>query len=190
MRKYFLIILLFAGFVSQGQTPMRMLAKNATVSTPVLEALNFTNVSYGVIESPTGTWGSAAYGGYAVATKSLSGDGWIEAEVSSIANLYSVIGLSLNNTLNGRDWQYTMYIYGTYTGTNIGAYEWSGITAQVGDKMRLKRTGTTITGEYYRAGVWTVISAFTTTSSATLYLKIATSAGNMFVVNPKGSNIY
>ena len=195
MRKYFLIILLFTGFVSQGQTPMRMLAKKATVSTPVLEALNFTNVTSfgsGFVQSPTGQWGVASCnGGYGVATKSLTSDGWIEAEIPDIRNNFINIGLSTNNTLNEGNWDYTLYIASSlYVAGNIGLTDaGSGTTPIVGDKIRLKRTGTTITAEYYRSGSWTILYSFTTHSSATLYLKIQANSG-AHIVNPKGYNIH
>jgi len=164
-----------------------------SISTVTLEALNFTNVSSGFVESPTGTWGTP-WGGYAVATKSLAGDGWIEAEVTSTANNYAKIGLSLNNTLNASRWDYTLYIYNNqYNASNIAQTDlYGGTTPTVGDKWRLKRTGTTITAEYYRSSTWTVMHSFTTTSSATLYLKIQNGSNTSSdrVVNPKGYNVH
>ena len=195
MRKYFLIILLFTGFVSQGQTPMRMLAKKAT-SSAVLEALTFTNKSSGFVESPAGSWGQP-WGGDATATKSLPGDGWIQVDVTSTANKTSCIGLSLTNTLqplSGIIWDYTLYVFGGVYASNNADYSYGNNagTATVGDVLRIKRTGTTITTEYYRSGSWTTLYTFPTTTSATLYLKVENggNTGSDKVVNPKGYNVH
>lgn len=162
------------------------------IKSAVLEALTFTNKSSGFIESPTGTWGKP-WGGYAVATKSLIGDGWIQADIISTIGLETAIGLSTDNTLAPHEWSYTLYVYGgIYHATNPDFSDvYQGITAIIGDKIRLKRTGDVITAEYYRSGAWHVLYTFTTTSSATLYLKVENGGDDVprYVVNPKGYNV-
>ena len=140
----------------------------------------------------TGTWtnlGSGIYYISSVWASYLWEDGKQVTKATSMTDLYSSIGLSLNNTLvNAYMWDYSVFVSGggSRACTDISEV-YTGATAHIGNKIRLKRNGTTITAEYYTSGTWTVLYTFTVHSSATLYLKVF---GNPYVVNPKGYNIH
>lgn len=59
----------------------------------------------------------------------------------------------------------------------------TGISYAVGDRMGLRRNGSTgvVTAEYYRNGVWTVMKTFTNTYTAKLYIhsKIPTASAQI-----------
>ena len=99
MKNLIIILFLLASTIGNSQImlkPNRADHWAVAEVVPTLEALNFTNVSTGWHEEPAGYWsyyGTAA--GRGVATKHLTGDGWIEVEVASTVNNSFFMGLFL-----------------------------------------------------------------------------------------------
>jgi hypothetical protein len=203
MKKLLIILFIFLSATLQAQI-IRTSANYVSTIVYTPEALTFTTTGGNFTEVSAGLWWSGRWTGdlgYGVDSKALTGDGWIEFEYNSAVNYGSFIGLSSNNTANEAltdPWDYTIEI--SYPNSRVDAYStsWSDgsvlvATPTTGDKYRLKRTGSTITGELYRAGAWSVIKTFTATTSATLYLKGTSychTETNGKLLNPKGANIF
>ena len=101
MKKIFLIILLFTGFVSQGQTPMRMLAKHVSIFVPPTPIIsdNFETGSAVGWTSNGGTVNTYATFGITAPT----GGGTYGLQMTSTNNLkYSVTGSYTEVWMTGR----------------------------------------------------------------------------------------
>lgn len=160
-----------------------------TTTTIAPTPVPFPFVSGSYTESPAQRWGPGT--GFGLSGKFIAGNGYYRADYSSTANQDALIAFDLNNNLeNYTGFDYVLYVApsgGQYTTIEGGvAFTASGVVAVAGDMYRLNRVGTTITAEYYRAGVWTVIYTFPVTTAANLYLKGAIPDVSKFLLNPKG----
>lgn len=160
-----------------------------------LITVTFTTVSGTLVESPAGKWGGGP--GFGVSSKILaaSTDGYIQSDYSGVTYKDSVIGMdaSAANT------DYGSYDYAVGVDSASGRYAYvengsitvhGSLTAVSGDKMRIKRTGSTFTAEKTTDGTnWTNIRTFTATSTAQMYLKANVIAATNYILNPKGFGI-
>lgn len=151
-------------------------------------------------ESPAHRWGPiTGNNGEGRTNKSLaaSTDGWIQQEVNISANA-RLTGICLHSTNGNGSPFYGSADYNLYVDTDnhywtsvVSVFHDSGVTAVDGDLCRLNRVSGTITAEYYRGGVWTVMYTFSATTTAQLWA-MASSADigvPVFCLNPKGYNI-
>lgn len=167
------------------------------------EPLNFSQIGDGSqwVENPARTWGGDGSG---LADKSLAANtnGWIEAEYQSTQQSYTFLSLDLNPgpdlDLEEAAGDYMLYIHeSTFRYASIYRFyeEFvdSGVVAQPGDKYRLKRTDDTITSEYYRGGVWTIMHTFLVPTTEMLYIKGAaiyvSPIEYRYLLNPRGRNV-
>lgn len=125
-------------------------------------AITTTNLT----ESPTGTWSGSA-GASGVTTLGLAGDGYIEMEyTNATTNNKACLGLDTDSTNEAyTGWAYGCVPIGTlYYAIEGGSTPSTGVAPVIGDKIRISRTGSTITVK--RNG--TTIYTFGTGSSAAL----------------------
>ena len=151
---------------------------------------------YNWSESPAGTYcASGGDVGEAESSQSLpaSTDGYIVIDVPDSNSHQVVLGFALVDSLTPPDmffnFDYGIYVEGTFKTKDSGGFEDSGISAVDGDRIRLIRSGSTVTAQYYRSGSWTNIEVFGTTTSAELFIYVSSGAGNKCMVNPKGFGI-
>ena len=187
------------GFYSVIPKPFRGIVGYTTIqSGPTLEDLAFTSV-VNLTESPTYTWTRTAAGNSsASATKSLaaSTNGYLQYEINSGTSWNAGIGFSSNaGWVTGDPFSYLFYLdggtgtYKTYDATD--GYVDTTIAAVTGDLVKIERSGSTFTAQYYRGGSWTTARTYTPTSSAQMYiyLQIYDVGGTQRVINPKGYNV-
>lgn len=159
-------------------------------------------------QSPTGTWASPTSPGFDKAAQTMIGDGYFQSDLATTSNSVVLIGLDTSSTINSvvdgsshMQWKVAIYIASTagnnYTiyglGENSGNAIDSGISWTAGDKQRLRRvvsTGALIAEKSSDGGAtWTTVHSFTTTSTATLYLKSYIANNSNKLLNPKGLGI-
>lgn len=121
-----------------------------------------------------------------VAIQTITGDGEFIVDVPStseqfLIGFHSAGGLSTYNTWNNALFNFGgAGVYGYIT----GGVQFTGIAIANGDRIKLKRVGTTVTFEKYNAGAWTVLHTFGGSSTGTLYLHFACANGGD-LTNPK-----
>jgi len=159
--------------VYTGRIEGARLSGNASSVPIVEEAVTWTNLvgvsdSGGTLQRPTGSGWNAG----AVSTQTLTGDGYVEYQVSSLSD-YVMFGLGTGDTDQGYgDIDYAIY---TYPGTGYlyiyegGVYRTGGGTYAVGDRLRVALEGGVV--RYLRNGAL----LYTSTVAPTLPLDVDTS---------------
>lgn len=128
-----------------------------------------------------------------------SQSGYIHHEVMISKNVFRTgLNFTLNNSISS---PYYNAEYNVYVGTgsnywysyigNTNGYSNSGIVAQDGDILRLKRVGATVSSDYYRNGSWNNIYSWTQSTTQQLWIVASTVNTDIatFLLNPKGFNI-
>lgn len=124
-------------------------------------------------------------------------DGYVQFDIDlTTPTTFVALDLMANNPTTPNYYgqaEYNLYVgvSNHYQYSYIGAtngYSDSGITAETGDIVRLRRTGNTVYGEYFRNGIWNLIYQWSQTTTAQLWI-VGTAANNGFLKNPKGYNV-
>jgi hypothetical protein len=137
-----------------------------------------------------GKWGPGY--GYGIANKYLPADGFIQADYSASEDTTALLGLSTDNNLEDfQGFDYSIYVQepvGTYFTSENNVFTNTGVTAVIGDKFRLSRTGSTIRAQYSRTNgqTWVTLRTFPVTTSANLYIKATIPTTSRYLLNPKG----
>jgi len=164
-----------------------------------LVEVNFDTKTAGLTESPANYWDSASGStDYGVSSLTMAADGTFQAEVDGTGNAPIVVGTTSTNQyfLDGSYFlidKASISVYGDkyyYAEQGAGQVD-SGITSSTGHLYRIRRSGTSLIGEYSTnsGGSWSTIRSFTTTASGTIYLKTSIAISGDGVKNPQGTGI-
>lgn len=145
---------------------------------------NISNLTDLVQSAQKFTAQTAAWGNYGLADDSFTSDKAVECDILDVNVDNCMLGFrddNINtNFLGGYDF-YVMQRSGDYKyGFNSqGAASSSGIVPQNGDKMRLRRQGSSVFAEYYRGASWNLIHDFTLDQSISGITYVQISATNI-----------
>lgn len=167
----------------------------SALSDAYVEVLTFSLSN--MTESPSGTFHQTSgsnWGGYAVSNEALVGDFevTIDTDIASLNDC--MIGISDSGVLRGfadAGDPWGAIIYNNNSAAFVGREESSAITLDnptnnnfaTGDKVVLKRVGTTITAIYRESGGDTLIHTYANTYSGNMYMHFSC-YNNQYVVNP------
>jgi hypothetical protein len=172
---------------------------SATTAAGGLVEVNFDTKTAGLTESPANYWDSGASAtDYGVSALTMAGDGTFQAEVDGTGNAPICVGTTSTNQywVDGSYFlleKATIFVYlGNYYYAEEGAGNVdTGTAASVGHLYRLRRSGTSLIGEYSTnsGGSWSTLRSFTTTASGTLYLKTSVLTAGDGIKNPQASGV-
>jgi hypothetical protein len=138
----------------------------------------------GTVYTGTGGGGFTDNLGYAVQT--ITGDGEFIIDIPDKTKEILIGFQGITGFWPYNAWEHCIFNFGSggVYGYQSGGGVFSGYGITNGDRLKLKRVGTTVTFERYNSGIWTVGHTFAASSTGTLYLHFAVSNGHP-ITNPK-----
>lgn len=206
MKKIFVFVLLLFSLSASSQRKYGWINKN---SAPSLVEVLFTttyNLSYdnstfigNTYWKPTVTGTPVWADGIASVGIPSGQDGYVQTDINyTITTQQFGLCLHTSSTVSSNPFysiaSYMVYkhVTGAYYTGEAGSFVNTGVTAADGDKLRLRRTGTTVYADYYRSGSWTNMGIFISTTSAKLYVGCSADNANAYevqILNVKGYNV-